>query len=175
MAVVTFFGSRYPREGSPEYEVARTLGCLLARQGHTICTGGYSGIMEAASRGAREAGGHTIGITVKTFRGAANPYVVEELPSINLFARLEKLISLGEAYVVCRGGMGTIAELCLVWNLVQMGQVNSRRPIFLLGEFWNQFLDDWKRSTDIDAKDYSLLRVARTPEEITEQLNTMVR
>lgn len=168
--VVTVFGSRYPRDGDPEYGSARHLGKLLAQGGCAICTGGYSGIMEASSRGAREAGGHTIGVTVDTFSGDANPYVFEEIRTSSLFVRLEKLISLGQAYVVFRGGMGTIAELCLVWNLIQMGQLPSRRPLFLFGAFWNRFLEEWKNNTDVDPRDYSLLTVVTKPEEIAQAL-----
>ncbi|MBZ5554443.1 MAG: LOG family protein [Acidobacteriia bacterium] len=168
--IVTVFGSRYPRSEDPEYDAARRLGRLLAEQGYTICTGGYTGIMEASSRGAREAQGHTIGVTVESFRGAVNSFVVEEIRTKNLFSRLEKLMALGQAYVVFRGGMGTLAELSLAWNLVQMGQIPSSRPIFLVGTFWNRFLEEWKRSTDTAPQDYALLTVVTRPEEIAAVL-----
>jgi uncharacterized protein (TIGR00730 family) len=167
---VTIFGSRYPLPEDPDYVAARRLGKHLAERGYAICTGGYTGIMEASSKGAREAQGHTIGVTVESFRGSVNPFVVEEIRTQNLFSRLEKLIALGQAYVVFRGGMGTLAELCLVWNLVQMGQIPSHRPIFLCGEFWNRFLEEWKRSTDIAPQDYALLTVVTQPEEIIDAL-----
>jgi uncharacterized protein (TIGR00730 family) len=172
--IVTVFGSRYPRPEDPDYGAARHLGKVLAEQGYAVCTGGYSGIMEASSAGAREAGGHTIGVTVKTFLGSVNPFVVEEIRTESLFSRLERLIALGQAYVVFRGGMGTLAELCLVWNLVQMGQLPSHRPIFLYGEFWNQFLEGWKHFTDAAHEDYALLRVVTTPEEIVHALDPSV-
>ncbi|MBZ5534512.1 MAG: LOG family protein [Acidobacteriia bacterium] len=168
--IVTVFGSRYPRPDDPDYDAARRLGKLLAERGYSICTGGYTGIMEASSKGAREAHGHTIGVTVESFRGSVNPFVVEEIRTQNLFSRLEKLIALGQAYVVFRGGMGTLAELCLVWNLVQMGQIPSHRPIFLVGSFWNRFLDEWRRSTDTAPQDYALLSVVTQPEKIVEVL-----
>ncbi|MFI5174898.1 MAG: LOG family protein [Terriglobia bacterium] len=171
--IVTVFGSRSPQPQDPDYASARHLGKLLAERGYTICTGGYTGIMEATSLGAREAGGHTIGVTVETFRGTANPFVVEEIRTQSLFSRLERLIALGEAYVVFRGGMGTLAELCLVWNLLQMGQVPSHRPVFLCGGFWNQFLEGWKQFTDTAHKDYALLNVVTTPEEIVEGLKLL--
>lgn len=168
--IVTVFGSRYPRPEDPDYDAARRLGKLLAEHGYAICTGGYTGIMEASSKGAREAQGHTIGVTVESFGGSANPFIVEEIRTHNLFSRLEKLIALGQAYVVFRGGMGTVAELCLVWNLVQMSQMASSRPIFLVGTFWNRFLEEWKRSTDTALQDYSLLTVVTRPEEIVDAL-----
>ncbi len=170
-SIVTVFGSRYPAPGDADYERARRLGRLLAQGGFSVCTGGYSGIMEAVSRGAREANGHTMGVTVQTFRGSANAYVVEEQRTPSLFARLERLITQGNAYVVFSGGMGTIAELCLVWNLVQMKQLASPgAPIFLIGDHWQKLLEDWKSTTDIAAEDYRLLTLVKTPEEIVRRL-----
>jgi uncharacterized protein (TIGR00730 family) len=173
--IVTLFGSRYPRENDLDYQHARTLGRLLAENGYAVCSGGYTGIMEAGSRGAREAGGHTIGVTVETFAGTRNPHIIEEIRARTLFSRLETLISLGEAYVVFRGGMGTIAELCLVWNLIQMKQVRSKRPIFLFGNHWNRLLGDWRVTTDIAEEDYGILKVVAKPQEIIEDLEKKER
>jgi uncharacterized protein (TIGR00730 family) len=173
--VVSVFGSRYPTEGQEDYDSARRLGRLLAQNGYAVCTGGYSGIMEAVSRGAREAGGRAIGVTVQSFKGSANPYVSEEIRTPTLFARLEKLMSLGNAYVVFRGGMGTLAELCLAWNLVQMNQFLTPRPIFLYGQFWQAILEVWKKHTDIFSDDYHLLRVVSCEEEIIPWLTAPPR
>lgn len=172
--IITIFGSRYPREGSADYDMARRLGKLLAENGYSTCTGGYTGIMEASSRGAREGNGHTIGVTVKTFGGSPNPYVIEEIRTSNLFTRLEKLMTLGNAYVVFRGGMGTIAELCLAWNLVQMRQFGSPRPIVLIGEFWNPLLNNWMKTTDIAVSDYKLLKVVSKAEEVIQTLKSKI-
>ncbi len=169
---ITIFGSRYPQPGTPPYETARHLGRLLAESGYNICTGGYSGIMEAASRGAREANGHTIGITVETFSGTANAYVLEEIRMPTLFARLERLITLGRAYVVFPGGTGTIAELSLVWNLAQMKQFENPRPIFLLGPKLKELLAAWKATTEIPSSDYNLIHFVDSPEGIIEQLKS---
>jgi hypothetical protein len=168
--IVTIFGSRYPQENDLDYHDARALGRLLAENGYAVCSGGYTGVMEAGSRGAREGGGHTIGVTVETFAGTRNPYIIEEIRARTLFSRLETLISLGDAYVVFRGGMGTIAELCLVWNLIQMKQVRSKGPLFLLGNHWNRLLGDWRVTTDIAEEDYRILNIVAKPEEIIEYL-----
>src|SRR5579885_3157700 len=77
--VVTVFGSSRLLPGDPIYEEAQRLGYELARRGLTVCTGGYGGVMEAVSRGAREAGGHTIGITARIFALRANAWVAEEV------------------------------------------------------------------------------------------------
>ncbi|MDD5541840.1 MAG: LOG family protein [Acidobacteriia bacterium] len=171
---VTVFGSRYPSDGHADYEAARRLGRLLAQNGLAVCTGGYSGVMEGVSRGAHEAGGHSIGVTVKSFSGKANPFITEEIRAATLFARLEQLMELGNAYVVFPGGMGTIAELCLAWNLVQMNQLANRRPIFLFGSPWPHMLDTWKKITDIFPQDYDLLKEVTKEEEIIAGLSDLI-
>ena len=171
--IITVFGSRSPLPGSEAYDTARNLGRLLAENDYAVCTGGYSGIMEAVSRGAREVGGHTIGVTVKTFAGPPNPFVVEEMRMPDLFARLHRLVALGGNYVVFDGGMGTIAELCLVWNLVQMKQLQQRRHIFVIGPSWNEILKQWRSATDIPAGDYALLELVRSPEQVVEALQQL--
>ncbi len=76
--IVTVYGSNAPKDGEAEYEQARALGRLLAQQGYVVATGGYAGTMEAASRGAKEAGGYVIGVTTSLFDGirlSSNPYI----------------------------------------------------------------------------------------------------
>src|SRR5260221_14530613 len=79
--IVTIFGGSKCREGDPEYGQALRVGALLADSGFTICTGGYAGVMEAASRGAHERGGRVIGITMNQFKAEPNRYLTEKMPS----------------------------------------------------------------------------------------------
>jgi uncharacterized protein (TIGR00730 family) len=136
--VVTVFGSsRVPRD-DPEYEAARRLGALVAERGWTLCNGGHDGTMEAAARGAKEAGGTTIGVSLALYRPTnQNVWLDQEIVAESLFARLEQLVTLGGAYVVLRGGIGTLLEMCLVWNLVQSPEFTGK-PIVLVGEAWSQ-------------------------------------
>src|SRR5438067_2166083 len=131
----SFGGSRVER-GSVEYEQARRLGRLLAEAGFALCNGGYNGTMEAASRGAKEAGGRTIGVTVDLF-GATPPndWIDEVENTTSLLLRLDKLTLLGDAFVVLRGGVGTLLELALVWNLVLLG-ASPPKPIVVVGPAW---------------------------------------
>ncbi len=140
--IVTVFGSAAPRSGEQLYETARQLGAGLARLGLTVCNGGYGGTMEATARGAREAGGHTIGITCRALgRPGANAYIREVIETGTLLERLETLLRLGRAYVVLPGGTGTLAELALCWEMRNKGLIEAARPLVLLGDWWQPVVD----------------------------------
>jgi uncharacterized protein (TIGR00730 family) len=138
--VVTVFGSSRPREHEPMYAEARALGRELAGRGLLVCTGGYSGVMEAVSRGAKEAGGKTLGVTAEFFRRGANAWVDEEVRVKTWQERLFELIRRGEGYVACRGGTGTLAELAVVWEMLNKAVMPSR-PFVTLGNFWLPILE----------------------------------
>ncbi|MCL6481494.1 MAG: LOG family protein [Firmicutes bacterium] len=133
--VITVFGSSRPRPGDADYEEARALGAALARRGFAVCTGGYGGVMEAASRGAREAGGHVLAVTAEFFRTPANRWVEQEIRVESWQQRLFELIRRGAGYVACKGGTGTLVELAVVWEMLNKG-VLSPRPFVVLGHFW---------------------------------------
>jgi hypothetical protein len=130
------------REDEPGYRLALELGAELARGGATVMTGGYSGVMEAASRGAAEAGGHVIGVTVELFdrRGPANAWVQERVHAPDLFERLRHLVTTADGYVVVEGSLGTLAELFLAWTLTSVGALRGA-PLVLLGPGWPSYLE----------------------------------
>ena len=134
--IVTVFGSSRVSEGHSEYVAAQDLGRQIAQRGWTLCNGGNEGTMEATARGAKAAGGKTIGVTLERYRAApSNSWLDQEIVADTLLARLEHLTSLGEAYVVLRGGIGTLLELSLVWNLLQSA-VPHPRPVIVVGKAW---------------------------------------
>ena len=133
--VITVFGSARPKPNHGQYESARVLGAELAEKGWTVCSGGYAGVMEAVSRGAKEAGGRTIGVTARSFSRRANAWIDEEIRVGSWQERLFELIARGHGYVVCPGGTGTLAELALVWEMLNKGVMRDK-PVALLGEFW---------------------------------------
>jgi uncharacterized protein (TIGR00730 family) len=140
--VVTVFGSSRPEPSSPAYKIAHELGRAVAAAGWTLCNGGYGGTMEAAAKGAREADGHTIGVTCRIFgRGGPNAYIVQEVPTFDLLTRLNTLVRLGNAYVVLPGGTGTLLELALVWELLAKGLGRNQAPIILLGPHWQPVIE----------------------------------
>lgn len=162
--IVTIFGGSKCIESDPEYVEAMKVGELLAGDGFTICTGGYSGIMEAASRGAHERGGRVIGITMAQFDKQPNRYLTEKFPSAHFYERLQRLITQSVGYIALRGGMGTVTEISLVWNKMQT-RVLDPRPLVLLGDCWREVVKEWQRSLAVTEADVALLNFARTPEE----------
>ncbi len=139
--IVTIFGSSKPKEGEPSYQSAYDLGFALATAGWTVCNGGYGGTMEAAAKGAKDAGGSAIGVTCTIFdRSGPNPYLDRVIETHDLFTRLTKLIELGRAYVVLPGGSGTLVELALVWELIAK-RLMDHKPVVLLGNFWKNVIE----------------------------------
>ena len=145
MNTVTVFGSSLPVEGSAAYAEAQRLGRLLGEAGYALCNGGYSGLMEASARGAREAGAHTIGITCVIWSRPANPYIVEEVRTQSFPERLMTLIERGDAYIVLPGGTGTLAELALCWEMMNKGglskTVGGRKPLLVMAPYWQPVID----------------------------------
>lgn len=165
--IVTIFGGSKCREGSVEYEQARRLGMLLAQAGYTICTGGYLGVMEAASRGAREKGGRVLGIVMNQFKAEPNRYLTDKVATPHFYERLQQLISRSVGFIAFKGGMGTVTEISLVWNKLQT-RVIEKRPLVLLGECWQPIIKSFQEHLVVSDADVSLLHFALTPEEAAE-------
>lgn len=138
---VTVFGGASPRVGEAAYENARALGSLLAQNGHTVMTGGYMGTMEAISRGAAEAGGHVIGITCEEIENwrptEANAWVIEEWRCTTLLERIDRLITACDVAIALPGGVGTLTEICLLWNRILIASIPPR-PLILIGPAWKE-------------------------------------
>ncbi len=138
--IVSVFGSSRPSEGDEEYRTAYAVGKSLALAGFTVCNGGYGGTMEASARGARDAGGKTIGVVTEYFSRRANPSINRTIVTKSLLRRLTKLMELGEAYVVLQGGTGTLLELAAVWEYMNK-QLMRPKPILVVGSFWPPVID----------------------------------
>lgn len=140
-SIVTVFGSSRPREGDADYEEARVLGRALTKHGFAVCSGGYGGVMEAVSRGAKEAGGKTYGVTAEFFKKAKlNPWIDVEVRKSSWEERLFELIRMAHGFVACKGGTGTLVELAVVWEMLNKS-VMSGKPFAVLGDFWRPVLD----------------------------------
>jgi uncharacterized protein (TIGR00725 family) len=140
------------------------IGSRLAEAGFTICTGGYLGIMEAASRGAREKGGRVFGIVMNQFKSEPNRYLTDKVASAHFYERLQNLITRSAGFIALRGGMGTVTEVSLVWNKLQT-RVLEPRPLVLLGECWRRVVDTWQQELVVSDADISLLDFADTADE----------
>ncbi len=157
--IITIFGGSKCGDSSPEYLEAKALGGLLAESGFTICTGGYLGIMEAASRGAREKGGRVLGIVMNQFKNEPNRFLTDKVATDHFYDRLQGLITRSVGFVALRGGMGTVTEISLVWNKLTTG-VLAPRPIVLVGDCWTAVVESWKQNLVVSDKDLSYLDFA---------------
>ena len=171
--VVTVFGSaRFP-EGHAHYELARSVGRRLAEEGYAVMTGGGPGIMEAANRGAKEAGGLSLGCNIHLPREQApNAYLDKFIRFEHFFVRKVMLVKFSSAFVVMPGGFGTLDEAFEVGTLIQTGKLD-RFPIVGMGlDFWAQFRK-FLRGAMLDygvitEEDLSVVHPAETIEEALE-------
>ena len=166
---VTVFGSARTQPGSPEYEMARAMGAGIAQLGFTVMTGGGPGIMEAANRGAREAGGRSVGCNIRLpFEQAPNEYLDRVVTMYYFFVRKTLLVKYSYAFVVMPGGAGTLDELFEALTLIQTGKIQNF-PIVVMGtEYWKELialLEKMARLGTIGKDDLSLVYVTDSVEE----------
>lgn len=168
---VTVFGSARFSEDSTYYDLARRIGAGLARDGFTVMDGGGPGIMEAASRGAKEAGGRTMGCNiVLPHEQRPNPYLDHVVTFRYFFVRKVMLVKYSYAFVIMPGGMGTIDEMSEAITLIQTGKLYDF-PVILVGtEYWKGFLD-WIQRTlvtegAVGARDLDFVQVTDAPEDV---------
>lgn len=172
--IVTVFGASGARPGSPEYDEALRLGRLLAEAGFTVCNGGYGGTMEATARGAKQAGGATIGITNAVFDPRrANRHIGDERKAPDFFERLRRLLTLGDAYVCLRGSVGTLTEFSLAWTLLQTGAL-APRPLICVGDAWKAILDAYRSQLPVRPRELRLITLVDTPDEAVAHLRAVL-
>jgi uncharacterized protein (TIGR00725 family) len=162
--IITIFGGSKCKPDSEEYREAHEIGRRLAEAGFTICTGGYLGVMEAASKGAREAGGRVLGIVMNQFKSEPNRFLTDKVATDHFYDRLQNLITRSVGFVAMRGGMGTVTEISLVWNKFTTG-VLDRRPLVLVGDCWKQVVDSWKENLVVSASDLGFVDFATNADE----------
>jgi uncharacterized protein (TIGR00730 family) len=138
--IITVFGSSRPRESDCDYQEALTLGRALGKAGFAVCSGGYGGVMEAVSRGAKEAGAKTYGVTAEFFKRKANAWIDEEIRLKTWQERLFELVRLADGFVACKGGTGTLVELAVVWEMLNKSVIDGK-PMVVLGDFWTPILE----------------------------------
>ena len=168
---VSIFGSARTSPASPEYSKAMSLAAALARSGYAVVTGGGPGIMEAANRGAFEAGGVSVGLGIELpFEQGMNQWVDIGIDFRYFFARKTMFVKYAQAFVVFPGGFGTFDELFEALTLVQTGKVTSF-PVVLVGTaYWGGLLE-WVRGTvlaegKVSAKDLDLLTLTDDVDEV---------
>jgi uncharacterized protein (TIGR00730 family) len=172
---VTVFGSARLGEAHSSYQLGREVGGSLARGGYTVLTGGGPGLMEAANRGAHEAGGRTAGCNVHLpVEQRPNPYVDRVITFRHFFVRKVMLVKNSVGFVALPGGFGTFDEVFEAANLIETGTI-ERFPVVLLGsDFWNPVVDVLRRELlgagTIDARDLAEFLVPHEPAECVEHI-----
>jgi uncharacterized protein (TIGR00730 family) len=166
---VTVFGSARISPGDPHYELARKMGSAIARLGFTVITGGGPGIMEAANRGAKEAGGRSVGCTIELpSEQPQNAYLDRCVRMHYFFVRKTLLVKYSYAFVVMPGGAGTLDELFEALTLIQTAKI-SNFPIVIMGtDYWREllhFIGTMAERKMIADKDLSLMYVTDSVDE----------
>jgi hypothetical protein len=165
---VTVFGSARTRRDDPNYQLARQMGAALARLGFTVMTGGGPGIMEAANRGAKDAGGRSVGCNIELpFEQTPNAYLDRCVTMHYFFVRKTLLVKYSYAFVVFPGGAGTVDELFEALTLIQTGKIETF-PIVVMGvDYWREmigFIEKMARVGTISPKDLDLIFVTDSVE-----------
>lgn len=169
--VVTFFGSARIAAGHPYYELTRATANLLGKSGFAIMTGGGPGLMEAANRGAREAGAPSYGCNIELpEEQKPNAYVDQTVTLHHFFVRKVMLMRYSSAFVLMPGGFGTLDEMLEALVLMQTGKL-ERFPVVSMGSaFWNNLRQFLKKSLlesrTIDYDDLDLWKVTDDPEQV---------
>ena len=171
---VTVFGSARIREGHPYYQLGIEMGKALARLGFTVMTGGGPGLMEAANRGAREAGGRSVGVNiVLPFEQAPNRYCDRIVTCRYFFVRKVLLFKYSYAFVALPGGLGTLDELNEALTLIQTKKI-LHFPVVLMGAtYWRGFLallEDMVKAGTVSAGDLKLFLVTDSLDEAIEHI-----
>ena len=171
MKTIAVFGSAMVQPDQPDFVAAYEVGKALASAGFEVMTGGYAGVMGAASQGAGEVGGHVIGVTtgaVERLRGPelhVNKWVVDKIHYDSLHERLMHLVRDADGYVVMPGGLGTLTELSMAWELMRTRDI-PMRPIVCFGRYWGDVLSVLKTSPYVRESDWQTLTFADTPTDI---------
>lgn len=168
---VTVFGSARFTEDHRYYKMARETGRLLAAAGYTVITGGGPGIMEAANRGAKDAGGRSIGCNISLpEEQKPNPYVDRFVQFDHFFVRKMMMIKLSSAFVLLPGGFGTLDEIFETVTLMQTGKIETMPIVVLGGEFWQtmrQFItESLLTEKTIGREDLDLIALADSPVDV---------
>ena len=173
--LVSVFGSARTKEDNPLYAEARNTGKLLVDAGYGVITGGGPGIMEAASRGAFEAGGTSIGLNIELpMEQHPNTYQTDSLSFRYFFVRKVCFLKYSTALIVYPGGFGTVDELSEVLTMVQTNKINMVPIIFVGKKFWQGFID-WVQNTlleegMISPEDMNLFKVVDSGKEAVDWL-----
>ncbi len=168
---IAFFGDADISEVDETYIAAFDVAEALATQGYVVVDGGGPGVMEAATSGAKKGGGKTISVTFDPVNapGFEGKYVGnvtdKEIVTTNYIERMFKLMEHSDAFVIFKGGSGTISEFGTAWVLAKL-YFGHHKPFILFGEFWIDIIDSIRRGMNIDAKEMGVFEICRNKDEV---------
>ncbi len=145
--IITIFGSGNTGKNDPLFKQTEEIGRLLAENDYTVCCGGYGGTMEAVCKGAKSVNGKTIGITIDYPGSTPNEYVDENVIMPNWVERLMELIAIGDAYVILKGGSGTLVEVSAILEMMNKKIMKEKLMIFYT-DFWKNVMDVLKLDSE---------------------------
>jgi len=180
---IAFFGDAEARENDVHYYLAKKSAEILAKAGYTIVNGGGPGVMYAASVGAKEAGGKAEVVVIDESVNMGENYEGQYEPNIkivdNIIAefnypdRLRRLVAEADAFLIFRGGTGTISELGVVWAEAKFNY-GKHKPIVFVGEFWQRIMDDMSFALAMDEQERSVYTIVKTPDELGNVFKSLV-
>ena len=172
---VSIFGSARVTPEDPVYKKAELIARKCAEAGYAVITGGGGGVMEAANKGAAEAGGISVGMNIELpFEQKPNPYANKRLSFRYFFVRKVMFVKYAQAYIIMPGGYGTMDELTEAMTMIQTKKIKPF-PVFLIdSNYWGPLLD-WFKSTlvatnKIEEHDLDILTVVNEPDELIREL-----
>lgn len=167
------FGSSAPVDGEPTYDEAYEVGKLLGEMGFDVVNGGFVGTMEASSKGAKEANARAIGVTPKVLNYAdPNKWLDEVIETESITERIDRMIELGDVFIVLKGSIGTMHELATAWNLMSI-KIIEKKPIICMGNHWKPVvarIAETERHKDADLIRKDIVRFADDIDELKEIL-----
>lgn len=167
---ISYFGFASAAPNDPLYKEAFECAKYLAEKGFVAINGGGPGTMRAVSEGAKAAGGTAVGVTfypkdISKYEGRDPENLVDqEIVTKNYLERTLKLLELGDAYVIFRGGTGTISEFGMAWGLAKL-YIGHHKPLILYGEFWNEIIKTLRNHMRIRPVALKVYRVVNSPDE----------
>lgn len=173
---IAFFGDSEIKNDDPVYKDAYELAKLLAKKGYTIINGGGPGVMNAATQGAKAAGGETIAITFNPkdapgFEGRYLKNVTDkEIKTSNYVERMFKLLEHADMFIIFKGGSGTISELGTAWVLAKLYH-GHHKPFILYGGFWREVIDVLKKNLNIDEEELASFKIIERKEDVVPTIS----
>lgn len=177
---IAFFGDAAISKSDPVYKDAFEIAKLLAKEGYTIVNGGGPGVMNASTHGAEAVGGETIAVTFEPkdapgFEGRYVGNIVDvEVKTTNYIDRMFKLLEHADAYIIFKGGSGTISEFGTAWVLAKL-YYGHHKPFILYGSFWHGIIDAIKKGMNIDKMELDVFKIVEDRAEVLPTIKMFER